>query len=188
MAEKELDKRPTTQEFEDIKRKLRVLHTLQYSGANSSGKVVEMDDSSCSDWCENNAEALDMESLLLSKVRALESQLADAKRLLGDAQQKGATLHAELATKQQTIQTLNMLVARLEEDVANFGDGGGGGGGGGAGNASSVATTARTLLTASDVESQILSSIVNTKPPLHGMVDFYNIVASLVFFLSLSLS
>jgi len=146
--ERELAARPTQEQVQALRQRLRVLQAVSLNAAEEAEETDagwgddEIDSAAAAPATpeRGGAAPATLEALLLEKNRKMEHELTLARRAAADgaaslAEERKARAVAEVALAEQ-----QQLVRQLEEDL-DTGGGGGGGGGGAAAVASSLAAT-----------------------------------------------
>ncbi|ETI50126.1 hypothetical protein F443_06249 [Phytophthora nicotianae P1569] len=120
--EAELAARPTIEKFHEVTRKLRVLQQLEYN-------IVDEDDNksktSSADAAESTgavdgleAATVEVEQILVSRVRRLEHSLQECERTLQTRTTQLQTVQGELHDRNDKIREQATLIRNLEESVA----------------------------------------------------------------------
>lgn len=120
--EAQLASRPTIEKFHEVTRKLRVLQQLEY---NIVDEDEERSKTSSTDAAENNeavdgleAATVEVEQILVSRVRRLEHSLQECERTLQSRTTQLQQAQGELHDRDGKIREQATLIRNLEENVA----------------------------------------------------------------------
>ncbi|KAG3120004.1 hypothetical protein PI124_g1633 [Phytophthora idaei] len=120
--ETQLAARPTVEKFNEVTRKLRVMQQLEY---NIVDEDEERSNTSSADAAENTeavdgleAATVEVELILVSRVRRLEHSLQECERTLQSRTTQLQKVHGELHDRDAKIREQATLIRNLEENVA----------------------------------------------------------------------
>lgn len=116
-TKQELTERPTKEDLMSVRRQLKVLQRVVFS--------VEADDDIDNDESTHDpenavGEKFQLETLLTTRIKALESELSDARRKLSDAQEQQAATAELLASTTKALEVSKALNANLEADLESL--------------------------------------------------------------------
>eukprot|EP00742_Colponemidia_sp_Colp-10_P010340 GILJ01011351.1.p1 GENE.GILJ01011351.1~~GILJ01011351.1.p1 ORF type:complete len:643 (+),score=162.47 GILJ01011351.1:25-1929(+) len=109
-TERELQQRPTTVAYEQLKEQLRLYEAVEYNAMDDNGSTID-------ESLEENKNLTPLEKLLLAKKKHLEAELTKAKNSMDDLRQRSDHLDHQLESAKDTIQDQKNLISKLEEDL-----------------------------------------------------------------------